>query len=80
MRRGAPVRPPSSPIPGHIATAVLGQGTPPGGAELAELSGVSFTCALLVFGKRVATVQKRSWRAFPLLCYVIDLNIFSQNL
>lgn len=64
MRQGAPVRPPttcsrtapsSSPIPGHTAAVVLGQGKPPGGAELAELrlSKVSFTCALLVFGERV---------------------------
>lgn len=53
MRQGAPVRPPSSPTPGHTATVVLGHGKPPGGAGLAELSGVSFTCTLLVFVKRV---------------------------
>lgn len=50
MRQGAPARPPSSPIP---ATVVLGQGKPSGGAELAELGGVSFTCALIVFGERM---------------------------
>lgn len=81
--------PSSSPIPGPIATIVLGQGKPPGGAEVAKTSSCPWQqdsglwqelhlCPAGFGGENViAHSWKRSWRAFPFLCDVTDLHIFS---
>lgn len=98
MRWGAPARPPtacshtaasSSPIPGPIATVVLGEGKPPGGAEVAKASSCPWQqgsgswqelhlCpAGLGREAVIAHSRKRSRRAFPFLCDVTDLHVFS---